>query len=187
MTPESLIFIVLSTCVCMLSRLNGVWVLATPWTVARQAPLSLGFSRQEYWSGLPCPPPGGSSRPKNRTWVSGTAGRFFTDWATREALPAGYHKLIFYACESASVLWISSSVSYFRCRSYVASSRRRSFSDRDTLYIHPLLWHSCCLTWHYFFLSYDWVVFRGIHITRLLYPFISWWTSRLLPCLGCCK
>ena len=30
----------------------------TPWTVARQAPLSLGFSKQEYWSGLPCPPPG---------------------------------------------------------------------------------------------------------------------------------
>ena len=31
---------------------------ATLWTVAHQAPLSLGFSRQEYWSGLPCPPPG---------------------------------------------------------------------------------------------------------------------------------
>ena len=30
----------------------------TPRTVARQAPLSVGFSRQEYWSGLPCPPPG---------------------------------------------------------------------------------------------------------------------------------
>ena len=30
---------------------------ATPWTVALQAPLSMGFSRQEYWSGLPCPPP----------------------------------------------------------------------------------------------------------------------------------
>ena len=30
----------------------------TPWTVACQAPLSTGFSRQEYWSGLPCPPPG---------------------------------------------------------------------------------------------------------------------------------
>ena len=29
----------------------------TPWTVARQAPLTMGFSRQEYWSGLPCPPP----------------------------------------------------------------------------------------------------------------------------------
>ena len=31
---------------------------ATPWTVAHQAPLSIGFSRQESWSGLPCPPPG---------------------------------------------------------------------------------------------------------------------------------
>ena len=34
-----------------------VWFFATPWTVAHQAPLSLGFSRQGYWSGLPCPPP----------------------------------------------------------------------------------------------------------------------------------
>ena len=33
------------------------WVSATLWTVARQAPLSMGFSRQEYWSALPCPPP----------------------------------------------------------------------------------------------------------------------------------
>ena len=32
--------------------------LATPWTVACQAPLFMGLSRQEYWSGLPCPPPG---------------------------------------------------------------------------------------------------------------------------------
>ena len=32
--------------------------LVTPWTAARQAPLSMGFSRQEYWSGFPCPPPG---------------------------------------------------------------------------------------------------------------------------------
>ena len=42
---------------CMLSafsRVNSV----TPWTVARQASLSIGFSRQEYWSGLPCCPPG---------------------------------------------------------------------------------------------------------------------------------
>ena len=32
--------------------------LVTPWAVARQAPLSMGFSRQEYWSGLPFPTPG---------------------------------------------------------------------------------------------------------------------------------
>ena len=42
--------------------------LCDPWTVARQAPLSMGFSRQEYWSGLPCPPPGDLSQ--DRTWVS---------------------------------------------------------------------------------------------------------------------
>ena len=35
--------------------------LAALWTVARQAPLSMGFSRREYWSGLPCPPPGDGS------------------------------------------------------------------------------------------------------------------------------
>ena len=37
---------------------NHIWVFAPGWTVALQAPLSMGFSRQEYWSGLPCPPPG---------------------------------------------------------------------------------------------------------------------------------
>ena len=57
----------------------------TPWTVAHQAPLSMEFSRQEYWSGLPCPSPGESSWPRDRTWVSCIAGGFFTIWATREA------------------------------------------------------------------------------------------------------
>ena len=58
----------------------------TPWTVAHQAPLSMGFSRQEYWSGLLCP--GGYSQPRNQTW--GTYGScivsgFFTTSATWEA------------------------------------------------------------------------------------------------------
>ena len=52
--------------------------LVTPWTVACQAPLSMGISRQEYWSGLPFPSPRGSSWPKDRTYVSCIAGRFFT-------------------------------------------------------------------------------------------------------------
>ena len=37
--------------------LSGVWLLATPWTAAYQVPLSMGFTRQEYWSGLPMPSP----------------------------------------------------------------------------------------------------------------------------------
>ena len=44
--------------VSMLSRFGHIQLLVTLWTVARQAPLSMGFSRQEYWSRLPCPPPG---------------------------------------------------------------------------------------------------------------------------------
>ena len=48
-------------CVCwcmyarMLSHLSHVWLFVTLWTVAHQAPLSMGFSRQNYWSELPCP------------------------------------------------------------------------------------------------------------------------------------
>ena len=40
---------------CMLSCCSHVWLFATLWTIAHQAPLYMGLSRQEYWSGLPCP------------------------------------------------------------------------------------------------------------------------------------
>ena len=43
--------------------LSHVQLFVTPWTVAHQAPLPMGFSRQEYWSGLPCPPPGDLPNP----------------------------------------------------------------------------------------------------------------------------
>ena len=45
-------------CVCVLSHFSHVWLFGTPWTVARQTPLPMGFSRQEYWSGLPNAPVG---------------------------------------------------------------------------------------------------------------------------------
>ena len=43
-------------CVYMLSHFSCIQLFLTLWTVAHQAPLFMGFSRQEYWSGLPCPP-----------------------------------------------------------------------------------------------------------------------------------
>ena len=43
------------------------------------------FSSKEYWSGLPCPPPGESSQPRDWTQVSSITGGFLTNWATREA------------------------------------------------------------------------------------------------------
>ena len=54
----------------MLSHFSRVQLFAAPWTVAHQAPLSMGFHRQEYWSGLPCPPPGNLPDPGGRTHVS---------------------------------------------------------------------------------------------------------------------
>ena len=52
-----------STCLCVLSRFSCVLFFVTLWTVACQAPLSMGFSRQEYWSQLPCPSWGNLSEP----------------------------------------------------------------------------------------------------------------------------
>ena len=46
------------TCARVLSRFSYARLSVTPWTVARQAPLSMGFSRQGHWSGLPGPPAG---------------------------------------------------------------------------------------------------------------------------------
>ena len=58
-----------------------VWLFATPWTAARQAPLSMEFSRQEYWSGLSFPTPGDFPKPQIRPMSLACptlAGRFFT-------------------------------------------------------------------------------------------------------------
>ena len=60
--------------------------LAIPWTVACQAPLTTGFSRQEYWSGLTISFSRGTSQPRNWTQDSHVAGRCITNWATWEAL-----------------------------------------------------------------------------------------------------
>ena len=62
--------------------LSRVRLFATPWTVAYQASLSMRFSRQEYWSGLPFPSPG--DLPDPGTWVSHIVGRCFTVWITKE-------------------------------------------------------------------------------------------------------
>ena len=52
------LFQTLESFACMLSPFSHIQLFGTPQTVAHQAPLSMGFSRQEYWSGLPCPSPG---------------------------------------------------------------------------------------------------------------------------------
>ena len=85
--------------------LSHVWLFATPWTVARQALLSMGFSKQEYWIGLPFPSPGDlpdrgiRTPPRDWTWVSCVAGGFFIVWATGKV--QGNHSVV---CAFSSVI-----------------------------------------------------------------------------------
>ena len=64
---------------------SRVQLFATAWTVAYQAPQSMEFSKQEYWSVFPFPTPGHLPNPGIKPGFSLTAGRHFTIWATREA------------------------------------------------------------------------------------------------------
>ena len=69
----------------MLSRFSCVQLFLTLWTIAHQASLSMGFSRQEYWSGFLCPPPVDlpdlGIEPESVASLE-LAGRFFTTSAT---------------------------------------------------------------------------------------------------------
>ena len=65
----------------VLSHFSCVQIFATPWTVALQTPLSMAFSRKEYWSGLPCPPAGNLPDPEIEPKSPASpalAGGFFT-------------------------------------------------------------------------------------------------------------
>ena len=74
-------------CARMLSCFSGVQLFATLWTIACQAPLSMGFSREEYQSRLPCPPledlPNPRIKPESLMFPA-LAGKFFTTSATWE-------------------------------------------------------------------------------------------------------
>ena len=75
---------------CMPSHFSHGHLFLTLWAITCQAPLSMGFSRQEYWSGLPCLPPGNLPDPGNESAAlvsPALAGGFFTARATWETLP----------------------------------------------------------------------------------------------------
>ena len=55
---HKILYVCVCTCTCVQRHFSHAQLFVTLWTIAHQAPLSMGFSRQEYWSGLPCSPPG---------------------------------------------------------------------------------------------------------------------------------
>ena len=72
-------------CMCLLRHFSRVQFFETLWTIAHQNPHSVGFSRQEYWSGLPCHPPGDLPNPCIKpTSINSPAleGGFFTTSTT---------------------------------------------------------------------------------------------------------
>ena len=89
---------------CVPSHFNHVRLFATLWTVAHKAALSMGFSRQDYWSGLPCPPPGDLPDPgiESASLMSpALAGGFFTISTHKNAsiLSAHLNKQIYMLCD----------------------------------------------------------------------------------------
>ena len=79
--------------------LSHVWLFETPWTVAYQAPQSMGFSRQEYWSGVPSPWPlaaiPGSKiwPPEAKSWLIGKDPDAGKDWGQKDEMVGWHHQL----------------------------------------------------------------------------------------------
>ena len=69
------LFLLCCVCVCVCAQ--SYLTLAIPWTVAQKFPLSMGLSRQEYWSGLLFPPPGELTNPGIKPTSPALAGGFF--------------------------------------------------------------------------------------------------------------
>ena len=66
------------TCIAVVQSLSYVWLFVTSWTVAHQVPLSMGFSKQDYWNGLPFPSPGDLPDPGIEPASTPLARVFFT-------------------------------------------------------------------------------------------------------------
>ena len=83
------VHVYMCVCACVLSPFRHVRLFVTLWTITHHAPLSIGFSRQEHWRGLPWHPPGNLPNPEIKS-VSLTspalAGKFFTTSATWKAV-----------------------------------------------------------------------------------------------------
>ena len=84
--------------VCMPQRFSHVQLFGPLWTIACQAPLFMGFSRHEYWSGLPCPPPVDFPDPGTEPVSLALAVGVFTQWATREAFSASCSCAVVQSC-----------------------------------------------------------------------------------------
>ena len=147
----------------MLSHLSHVQLLVTLWTVSCRAPLSMGFSRQEYWSGLSCPPQRGLPSPgvESMSVVSpALAGQFFTSSTTSEALYVYMYK------------WLNASrvldpYSYVLCHWFHSFLHWENFSVSECL---PSLKYFGFSDFFFFVCSF----FPGIQLFMLWFIYFMW-------------
>ena len=115
--------------------LSHIWLFVTPWTAANQAPLSMGFSRQEHWSGLPFPPPEDLPHSGMEPASPALASKFFTSKPPRKPITSMQkqtnkkqcHVKCFGECKSELYRSMSFSVITNKCL-FSESARPRLYS-----------------------------------------------------------
>ena len=134
----------LDTCACVCAKsLQLCRLFVTLWAVAHQAPLSMGFSRQDYWSRLPYPPPGDLPNPGIETQFSHVASRFFYRLSHQGSplFPKG----------KSATLFLLIAGSRFSCNQCILGatiiiwdfSRRFNFCQWDKISYYVSPWLSC--------------------------------------------
>ena len=147
----------------MLSHFSHVWFFATLWTVAYQAPLSMGFSKQEYWSGLPCPSPG--------DWTHISLCLLHWQMGSSPLVPPGKPLHPSYPC---SIPGQGSKIPLQGCSLLSLWDQflllRRIFS-RFIQIVAVSIFHS----------FYGWVIFHWMYSPQFTYQLIHWWDSWAVP------
>ena len=173
----------------VLSRFSHVWLFATPWTAACQPPLSMGFSGQEYWSGL-------LSGDLPNSGIKHSSVYMLIPISQSIPPPLfllGIHTFVLYICISIS-LKISSSIPFLWFHICVLIyDTTKVLKNNNTVFFSFWLTSLCMTVSRSIhisangttaFLFYGWVILHCIYVPHLLYPFLCWWTFRLLPCSG---
>ena len=126
---------------CMLSCYSCVQLFANLWTVVHQAPLSLGVSRQEYWSGFPCPPPGDLPDPGIES-TSPAAPTLQADFLPLSHLgsPCMYHAL-------------DKMLTEYMINDYKTKEYRASLQDNFLLGVYQRIWLPSWTLIYYFLIS----------------------------------
>ena len=128
-------------CFCLLSCFNHVWLCVTLWTIACQVPLSMEFTRPEYWSGLPCSPAGDRlySGIKTKSHVSCIGRGFFFFFFFLPLAPSGkpfiYLYILLFSIKAICCISSASCFWFLQICKYIMSKILRDAVSWKELYL----------------------------------------------------